>query len=391
MKLGKFRLTKTSIVVSVFVLIVMVLASFLYFQEWVEVSMGRRYSDAALINPHLALETYLEKRGISFSKVGDFDQRIQDVETSGTTIYLPVRHGILAPYQADALLGWVNEGGTLIYRPSRVFDEDGIRENDPVLETVGARFVRNSTSETRQLDGRTKSFHRGCTTHEGALRKVTLHGEQSVVDLSPIFSFAGEADHMLAKGKAVMPIEYGNGWVILISGDRQWSNPLFLCHDNSKLLYELITFDRSLPMNAAFMWLEPDEFVWLTDRLWENYPIQILLLLAIFVLWVRMVTVRQTKPFPSPGGGPRSIGEYVASISRFQWQSARDVELLAEERARIMKKLASKRLEDAISEVVEKTGLERDDVEFAMSGDPSSRQRRFVAIMKKLKQIRQKL
>lgn len=391
MTLFKFQLNKTSIVVSIFVLIPVVLAAILYFQEWEEVTLGRRFSDAALRNPHLALETYLEKRGISFSKASDFDQKIKDVETSSTTIYLPVRHGILAPYQVTALLKWVQAGGTLIYRPSRVFDEQELRGNDPVMETVGARLIRQSTRETRRLAGRTKSINNGCTTTEEALKKVTLHGEQSVVDLSPFYWFTREAEDEFLERKPVMPVEVGNGWVILVADDYQWSNPLFLCHDNSKLLYQLITFDRSLPLNSAFMWLEPEEFVWLTDRLWENYPIQIMLLLAIFVLWVRMVTVRQTKPFPAQGGGPRSIGEYVASISRFQWQSARDVELLAEERARVMKLLNSKNLQDAIAEVVEKTGLERADVEFAMSGDPGSRERRFIAIMKKLKQIRQKL
>ena len=391
MKIFKFQLNKTSIIISIFVLIPVVLAAFLYFQDWEQVTIGRRYSDAALRNPHLALETYLEKRGISFSKASDFDQKIQDIETSTTTIYLPVRHGILAPYQVTALLKWVQAGGTLIYRPSRIFDEAGLRGNDPVMESVGARLIRQMTRETRRLARRTKSFVDGCTVTEAALKKVTLHDEQSVVDLSPYHWFTREGDDEFLERKRIMPVELGNGWIILVADDYQWSNPLFLCHDNSKLLYELITFDRSLPLNTAFIWLEPEEFVWLTDRLWENYPIQIMLLLAIFVLWVRMVTVRQAKPFPMQGGGPRSIGEYVASISRFQWQSARDVELLAEERARVLKMLNSKNLQDAITEATEKTGLVREDVEFALSGDPGSRERRFVAIMKKLKQIRQKL
>ena len=391
MKLFKFTPNKTSIVISIFVLIPVVLAAVLYFLEWEEVTTGRRYSDAALMNPHLALEKYLEKRGISFSKASDLEQQIQEVDHSITTIYLPVRHGILAPHQVTVLLKWVQEGGTLIYRPSRIFDERGIRGNDPVLETVGARLIRHATRETRRLAGRTKSFTNGCTSHKESLQEVYLHGEQSVVDLSPLYSFTRVSDVGDQTRKGVMPVALGNGWVILVTGDQQWSNRLFLCHDNSKLFYELITFDRSLPLNAVLVWLEPDEFVWLTDRLWDNYPIQIMLLFAIFVLWVRMVTVRQTKPFPAQAGGPRSIGEYVASISRFQWQSARDVELLAEERASVMKKLKSKNLSEAIPEVIERTGLERDDVEFALTGDPGSRERRFVAIMKKLKQIRQKL
>lgn len=391
MKLFKVSVNKTSIVISILVLIPVVLVAALYFMEWEEVKTGRIYSDAALLNPHLALENYLEKRGISFSKDSDFDQQIQEVDTSLTTIYLPVRHGILAPHQVSVLLKWVQEGGTLIYRPSRIFDERGIRGNDPVLETVGARLTRHATRETRRLAERTKPFTRGCTTHKESLQEVYLHGEQSIVDLSPLYSFTRVSDDGDQKRKGVLPVAVGNGWVILVTGDRQWSNPLFLCHDNSKLLYELITYDRSLPLNAALVWLEPDEFVWLTDRLWENYPIQIMLLLGIFVLWVRMVTVRQTKPFPAQTGGPRSIGEYVASISRFQWQSARDIELLAEERATVLKKLQSKNINDAIEEVVERTGLVREDVEFALSGDPGSRERRFVAIMKKLKQIRQKL
>lgn len=391
MKLFKFKLNRTSIVVLVFVLIPVVLASVLYLLEWEEIYRGRQFSDAAKMNRHLALESYLEKRDIAFSKASDFDQQMKNAATSMTTIYLPVRHGILAPHQAETLLSWVQQGGTLIYRPSRVFDEKGIRENDPVLEHIDARFSRHSNRETRNLARNTRTYKDGCTSDESALQNVTIHGETSVVDLSPLYSFTRLTVDEAQTRAPIMSTTLGNGWVHLIADDRQWYNPLFLCHDNAKLLYQLITFDQSLPMNSAFVWLEPDEFIWLTDRLWENYPIQIMLLLAVFVLWVRMVTVRQSKPFQFQQGGPRSIGEYVSSISRFQWQSGRGPELLAEERFLVMNKLKSKTQIDAIAEVIEKCGMTRDEVELALATDPGMSKRRFIDILKKLKQIRQKL
>ena len=391
MKIAFLEVNRAQILGFILLMIPVGIFALFYFQEWVEYSVPRGMSQKAFQNNKLAMEQYLQKRGIEFQTSDEMMTVFEEAVPTDTVVYLPLYHGVLAPHQTETILDWVQAGGTLLYRPNRPLDNTGGRPNDPILEHLSVQLHRDNSRAQRNLAAMFKTYREGCTTQGTAIVKVDLGHETLQTNLSPFVSYTQEFTGVVPVPQKVVAIQETLGWIILIASDTQWGNQFFLCHDNSKLLYNLITYGPEGLKKNTLIWLQAKEFRWLTDRLWENYPIQVLLLLCIVVLWIRMVTVRQVRHFPPKEDGPRSIREYVSSTAHFKWQAGKSTELLAEQRRYILSKTKSTKLEDAVEELTARTELTRQEIEHALLGNPYGNKKQFISMVKTLNRLRQKL
>ena len=391
MNISSIRFNPTTVLVVSLIAILLAIIAFFYFQEWVEVTYQRQLSEEAKKNRFLAMEQYLRKREISFTRENNLETVFENADSALVTIYLPIRLSILNPNQVDLVLNWVESGGTLIYKPNRVFDENDARKNDPILDRLGYRLDRSFARTNQNSGSKIKTFEEGCTQEPGALLQVKLNEEVFETDLSRYNTYSKAESQGFSIPQHVVAIQREAGWVVLIPSDTQWDNHFFLCHDNSKLLYSILTINKHLSLVNSFIWLESDAYIWWTDRLWENYPIQILLLLVIFVLWVRKVSVQHLRQFPPASDGPRSVNDYVTSVSYFQWKAGVGVELLNEMRRSILQKTKSKNPSHAVEEVMKSSTLLRDDIQRALLSNSSLTKREFVEIVRILRQLRMEL
>ena len=372
--------------------LLLLIFAFFYFQEWVTIPLERGFSPEATRDSHFAMSKYLEKREITFTRTDEFTETFENSNTRTTAIYLPVATSILAPVDAELVLDWVQRGGTLLYNANRSFDDLGVRENDPILEAAGIQLNYENNARRRQLNAKIRPFQAGCTVDEEALRTVNINGERLQVTLSHFRDFQLIVENGVSRITAIQANRYGAGWVVAVPSSFQWSNFQFFCNDNARLAYQLINYGSSGSAKESFVWIKPKDYAWLTDRLWENYPASILLLLAIFLLWVRKVSMQHLRQFPVTVQGPRSIIEYVQSISHLQWRTGAGTDLLENQRNKIRRQVSKQTgSDDIVSRLAERSELTPEQIRTALQSDPGRKKRTFIEILKTLNLLRRKL
>lgn len=370
--------------------LVVSIAAYFYFQEWRIYELPGFMSDRALANPHLAMQTYLEKRGVSFSTESDvFARDLLDAMGQHTAIYLPVKPGTLKAGHSEKLLEWVLLGGTLLYRPNLRFDPNARRPNDPILEEIGARYTHKRNRTLRNLSIKRKSYVDGCTDDPAALTSVNLNDSTLQTDLSQ-YAFYSRKNVPITATAKVLPISHGAGTVILIPSDFQWENAYFLCHDNAKLLFELIQLNAGPTKQRIkqFVWLEPGEYLWLTDRLLRDYSLPILFLFTMLALWIWKSMLRHQQVFPPEASNARPLRDYLVTLATFHWKGGRGQDLLEHQREGFKRNLASATPEKVVAELAKPKDFNQAEIERAMFSDPGMNKREFLAIQKTLNKLR---
>ena len=393
MKIGSRTISSASILVSLLVLLILVIVAFGYFSNWVRVATGPRLSNDALRDPQYAIGQYLNLRGIEFVKTSDFLSLLDKQSASSSVLYLPVPHSILPPDVVDTVLSWVNAGGTLLYLPSRPFDATGVRANDPILDQIDSQMQLRNTRQLRNRAAKIRPFFVGCTSDFDALTPISVGAESLLVDLNPYKTYRDSTEENLDSEKSILSVGVGvnGGRVHLIPSVIQWNNHLFLCHDNARLLYALMHPEDNRSTKSTLLWALPGDAEWLTDRLWRDYPVQVLLCLGLVVLWIRMVAVKHVRRFPAIETNVRSISEYVTSLSHFRWKAGQRFELISTRRQEVLKKLRLTDTDEAIEALNDRVELSNEELTDALSGPITRSKRRFTTLMKTLNKIRQKL
>lgn len=87
-------------------------------------------------NPHLALERTLTQLGLPTTSTTELD--LEAPEEPWNTRLLLLRDQPLAPAEVDVLLGWVAQGGNLVYAPP--VGEGDAPPEDPLLDRLGLRL-----------------------------------------------------------------------------------------------------------------------------------------------------------------------------------------------------------------------------------------------------------
>lgn len=282
--------------------------------------------DEARLNRWLAVSILFEKHNLGVQRDSPFEG--EALPSTDDTIV--VQHGpytIATKSQSTVLERWVRDGGTLIYRVTRHWEEEtsehkvqqlfpmnlGVflsRDNQVVPVSYGLGLVPPCPYRAQEID----------LGYGPPLILQSPQVRDYLLDLSPIAQ-ANSPDRL---GEGILRMKIGEGQIYFVTALNQWTNRYVSCYDNAYLLYTIVSGfgQSSATLVNRTLWIMPiSEFPSIFYLIWKNAPQVVLgIALAILVLIVSW-NVRLSPPAYEMSGPRRSAYEYATSAARFAWRN----------------------------------------------------------------------
>ena len=118
--------------------------------EWVEKEVDRGYGEEASRNAFLAAETFLDSHGIATETVVGTSLLDALPATTDLLVYSAPRES-LSQRRRDALIEWVENGGSLLVVAHSVFDPDLVASHDALMDELGIFLVSEEDTEDEDV------------------------------------------------------------------------------------------------------------------------------------------------------------------------------------------------------------------------------------------------
>jgi hypothetical protein len=350
------------------------------------------YTGKARVNPYLAAELYLTKKGWSAKSSRTWTN--YDYETS--IIFMPVSF-LQTKGMGIRALDWVSNGGTLILtveggEPARndftaSSSGDGVPYGgqftgmDYVFEELGVEVETVDWSDfsdaEKEEDGHlNRSWHvTRLEEHRGG-----LHFEQ---EGQVALSIANGWNWDLEVGgfSRMVGIGYGNGEVMVLAHARPLRSPYLARSDHAAFLEKIA--DDYGNGNIVFLYGSGNSFFGL---LWKEGRMVVIAGLLLLVAWLWMRIPRFGPVLHDAFKKPKPYGEELKASARFLWHRGQIEHLLRPLRARLEKENQGDP-ETLYDRLAEESDLKRDEVAEALTTDPPKDPGHILKMVQKLQAL----
>jgi len=302
--------------------VVGVLAGALYSIDWVEVTEDRGFAAEARRNPFLAAERFLARLGVVVDRTEGLTA-LDTLPPVDETLLLASARRALSDRRIDDLLDWVRRGGRLVIAADGVAaDADGAA--DPLFAALDIALFEDQPDATSLGGMREQRLPElpasGCAT-TGGLTLVDLPGEAEPLVLGTYtrryLAYLGDGAaraYTSEVGPQMLVLTLGAGEVVALTSLSLWRNERIGCADHAHLLRWLSG------ARGRLSWLANTEIGSLPVLLWRQFPVGILLGVALLVLWAWRQAFRVTGPRAEPPADRRALMEHVEGVARFRWR-----------------------------------------------------------------------
>ena len=279
--------------------------------EPIEEEIRTAYSTEAKLNPFLAAERMITRRGIKTKVVRELSE-IDHLPFEPDTLLISYNYRLEQTARKDKLLNWIDQGGHLILElQSNIFgDEDNIET--PLLDTFQVHPVRHSTifEDLEQSEGIT-SF------------KIYDDGETLDVQFPPFHALEVQHDEPILlisnnTGTQVVEFYFGQGLVTILTNFHMWKNPIIGKHDHAALLAKLVDDEPGTVLFFPQI-IAPN----LLDLIWLHGEKVILSLILLLLLSLWALNNRFGPMISLKHQQRRSLLEHINAVGRFDWHHHR--------------------------------------------------------------------
>lgn len=296
--------------------------------EWGERRIYQGYSGEARYNDFAAAQRILRRTGREADTLAVLPEA-GEFPSSRDLILIPRRHLRLSPGQVEALLHWVDEGGTLVLTGAWEEKREDADSQDPLLEALGARVVPGLPEPAPSAE-ETPEERKERLAREG-LADVEVKGRRYTADLGWSRELEARGDRSRAESEVkdrrgrlkVLEFAHGHGVVVLFASLECFANWNIAEHQHADLLWALGDLAKG---KAWFVDREerPSLGAWLRRHAW--------MVLAAATLLIALTLWRALPRFgprlPDPPEARRSLLEHLAACGRFQWRQREGEPLL---------------------------------------------------------------
>ena len=384
--------------------------------EFYEETEESGWSRAALQNPYLAAQRFLERSGVEVTEVESL-ARLDRLGGVGT-LFFSDGNQVQSPRQLRHVLDWLENGGNVIYSANRVEHEDDLllaefgvevdwsESRDEADERTLAEMMREYNREIERGKSREEAsralnpeppaltlvrFDEPTGTLEAAFDndRVLLHSSFDDSDADAAyrpFSWSNSSS-----GIHMMQFEVGDGLLTLVSDPSIWTSAAIDQHDHAYLLWLLISTDGSFATLRSVV----------RETLWQILTAQAAPLLFAIALLVLLAVWRAGRRFGRVGSAERAenraLGQHFLSLSMYLWRRHAGDWLLDPLRQRIWQRAGMVLAEFAGAErarqlemLAEHAGIDAAAIASAFDND-DFREAAFVHTVRLLKRIEQTL
>ncbi|MGM8226486.1 DUF4350 domain-containing protein [Cellvibrio sp. ARAG 10.3] len=327
---------------------------------WKEEEIDLGYSREAQKDDFLAIKQFLAQQGIesqSLRSFGLLDNLAWQGERLGArdTLVLLNAHKMLRGQRLDNLLGWVEQGGTVITSTHNPFvgadgsdpllDHFGILVGDydeaaedtgPVIDDSVNETSTESADQSLEDDGDDASPKENDEESEEEEKLPDNHFRCALYLEPQAVDFFGEDEPLLIdysdgeafdyydeepqgwsgddRGLHLAQFEWGQGLVIVNSDNDIWTNQRVDCHDHAYALWKLIDHDGKV------WFLINQEAPSLWSLLWQAVPYGMLAALLALGFWLWAKAVRFGPILTRKAEGRRSLAEHIHASAMLLWR-----------------------------------------------------------------------
>lgn len=396
--------------------------------ERVEEPVYHGWSPAAMRNPFLAAERFLQSQGVEARRA----DRADTLDSLSVDATLLIQNVSLMSNEkfAGKLEAWLKAGGHAIVEAPSYEDEAeyffGVYKYRAEDETASDSKSRSESLDQlrdellRELR-RELEIRRGSLTVDELLRRIEsevdpadlthLHfsddgGYQLLIHFpgdellyhhalydedddpsSPLYYWTGN-EH----GPTFMQLAVGDGLLSVVSSIGIWRSEGIGRFDHAHLLRELIGFSDEV------VFLSSVEMPNLLEMLWANFREILLITLLCLLAWIIYRGRRFGPVLVTETEGRRSFHEHLQAVGRFMWQHKQSEQLLVAVRNDIWQLLQRRyqirdNMPDAqkLAPLVQLAGLDYSQVQHLMYGPAPDDELQFLTMVKSLQEIRKAL
>ena len=349
-----------------FTLAALFLYSFFQLYEYVETDIDLGYTREAKINPYLAAQQLLEKRGVSTESSSE--TLLLNTLPDNASLFVASAGMVRGEQLTEQLLEWVSGGGHLIVgassepkgrqnqlikrlgievekieaeyphfdncqdnhdgaNPDNSIEEQSEKLSD-LLEELNRAAAEHAESQNNPLADVEpfRTYYENCLDQEhltaldfdgyedslfthikGSFGFITDQGEENGDSPEP-FYYASDA-----AGIRFLQLELGGGLVSLLASGEIWRSTHLRMFDNAFLL--TILAGNDVPFYILYGGNHPSLFALLTRYGWEA----LLLLLAMLIFWLWRKGLRTSPVYDPIIQQRRSIQEHLNARSNYLW------------------------------------------------------------------------
>ena len=385
--------------------------------EFYEEEIETAWSLAALRNPYLAAQQFMERSGTEVIDAGSLAE-LEQLDDVGT-LFIGAPNQIADPRQLRQLREWMEGGGNVIYATSSVAHEEDLlldafdvevrwrdRDDDEDNEQSMAETLREynrqiEEGKSREDIAQSMVEQQNLTVVEfgGAVGDLEIAFEDSKVLTHPYILGTGydvdkpipDGWHYSDYGIHFMQFDVGDGGLNLVVDPGIWTSFRIDQHDHAYLLWLLAGGD------ARFAILRPV----LQDSIWTLFARNARELLVaggvLLLLWIWHLGHRFGRLVPRDLSRTRALAEHFSSISHYLWHRRQGEYLIEPLRQRILRRASLHIGEFAIANherqielLAERSDLNAEAIAHAMN-DNEFNESTFVQKVRLLKRIEQSL
>ena len=326
--------------------------------EFYDEKVRDKWSNQALYNPYLAAEQFLQKSGV---KVIEADSLIKlNSFENVNTILITNANQIGNPRQLDAVLGWLEGGGSLIVTANsfstsddlllQKFEvdvswpesddaedvpknsvSDSLREyNEKIEEGMSAEQIAESTKREVSLTEIDFTGDIGLLKIAFSPKRILTHpyidDEKANTETKP-FSWSSSEN-----GVHLIQFDVGEGLLTVISDPSIWQSRKIDQHDHAYLLWVLSSTDGIF----AFMRSTNRESIW---SLISTNAIELIIALSVFILsWLWFMGHRFGRIVPLFSTRQRALSEHFSATASYLWHRKATEHLLQPLRQQVFRR-----------------------------------------------------
>ena len=404
---------KVLIAIVVLSLIALMIYGFLKTHEYVEEPVIQPLQGEAAKNPLYASRLFLKGMGIPATSL-DSLQSLTELPDTNTVLVIESKRETLSEEQQSRLIDWVGNGGHLVltlvpdwsyYYQTEEVDAD---DNDTqASQDSNEQELLTSDDPIQQV----LRIHSGeaIAFHEKKSVKIQLAGVDHPLEIGSNYyeAIALDKDHSregleqvkIGNDLFIIRQQRGDGLITVVSDLAFADNYNLQDYDHAELFWHLIHGKHTALSQPAGVWLiHSDEMPNLLAIIWRHFWAVMLMLAALFIIWVLRVSRRFGPMIPKASEDRRNLLEHIDASGEYYWKQQQQQILLDSSRQALQQRLQQRipgwqAMTDKAQATLlaKRTQLSESHITLLLSGDITRNAHEFTETIKQLEQIRTKV
>ena len=327
--------------------------------EFYEETEESGWSIDALRNPYLAAQKFMTRTGI---EVTDVDNLTRLDELSGLgTLFFSDANQVRTPRQLAQVMGWLEQGGNVIYTADIVSDGDDMLLRQFSVEVDWREYDAKDESEEKPLSETLRDYNReieagksreeivqSLNQEEISVTRVQFADDIGEVEVAfddariLLHPYISDTESFIEPrpfswsysehGVHMMQFEVGDGLLTIISDPGIWTSYQIDRYDHAYLLWLLSSGEGNFAILRSVL----RDSIW--DLMRQNASEVLIAAGLLILVWIWRIGYRFGRLVPRNLGSSRALGEHFSSISHYLWHRRQGRYLLQPLRTRVLRR-----------------------------------------------------